>query len=65
MNIDNTKGKKSMVPEGIEPSALALLAPRANQLRHGTQLVVWVVAAMQYENLESKIRGVLRLWSEL
>ena len=25
-----------MVPEGVEPSTLALLAPRSNQLSYGT-----------------------------
>ncbi|OJZ85776.1 hypothetical protein ASPFODRAFT_627809 [Aspergillus luchuensis CBS 106.47] len=33
-----TKPKK-MVPEGLEPSTLTLLASRSNQLSYGTQLI--------------------------
>ena len=34
-----------MVPEGVEPSTLALLAPHSNQLSYGTeiQLGYWVL----------------------
>ena len=36
--IGPKKGKK-MVPEGLEPSTLTLLASRSNQLSYGTQLI--------------------------
>jgi hypothetical protein len=29
--------KESVVPEGVEPSTLALLAPHSNQLSYGTR----------------------------
>jgi hypothetical protein len=32
------KDKKEVVPEGVEPSTLALLAPHSNQLSYGTRL---------------------------
>ena len=31
--------KKKVVPDGVEPSTLALLAPRSNQLSYGTMVV--------------------------
>jgi hypothetical protein len=38
VNLDS----RMMVPEGVEPSTLALLAPHSNQLSYGTRLIVFV-----------------------
>ncbi|PYI32587.1 hypothetical protein BP00DRAFT_147195 [Aspergillus indologenus CBS 114.80] len=36
---ENQKVKKELVPEGLEPSTLTLLALRSNQLSYGTRLI--------------------------
>ena len=34
--VNSKISQKEMVPEGVEPSTLALLAPHSNQLSYGT-----------------------------